>query len=93
VERRLTLYEVNRMMLANLKPAGSSPTTMLTVAKRLLNATSGQFQPINANAQVVHELKEDRILVPGLTQLDGQYIILVTALKNTAQGKFYKQCG
>lgn len=72
------------MMLANLKPAGSSPTTMLTVAKRPLNATSGQFQPINADSQTVHELKEDRILVPGLMQLVGQYIILVTAPRNTA---------
>jgi hypothetical protein len=75
------------MMLANLKPAGSSPSTMLTVAKRALNATSGQFQPINANSQVVLELSEDRILVGGLTELDGQYIILVTPPKTVAQGE------
>lgn len=71
------LVPFNRNMLAALKPAGSSPSTMLTVAKRALNATSGQFQPINPGVQLVRELPEDRIQVPGMDQLDGQYIILV----------------
>jgi len=60
-----------------MKPSGSSPSTMLTVAKRALNATSGQFLPLNPGVQVVRELPEDRIQVPGMDQLDGQYVILV----------------
>ena len=70
--------EVNRNMLAALRPAGSSPSTMLTVAKRALDASSGQFMPVNEDAQVVRELPEDRIQLPGMEQLDGQYIVLVT---------------
>lgn len=58
---------------------------MLTVAKRALNATTGQFQAVNN--QLVKELSEDRIVVKGLTQLDGQYIVLVTAPNNVAQRK------
>ena len=65
-------------MLVALRPGGSSPSTMLTVAKRALNSTSGQWMPVNANSQIVMELPEDRIEVSGLTQLDGQYVILVT---------------
>lgn len=65
-------------MLVDMKPEGSSPSTMLVVAHRPLNSTSEQFLPTNASAQVVRELPEDRILVAGLKQLDGQYIILVT---------------
>ena len=34
--------------------------------------------PINPDVQVVRELPEDRIQIPGLAQLDGQYIVLVT---------------
>lgn len=37
--------------------------------------------PINPDVQIVRELPEDRIQIPGLTQLDGQYIILVTTPK------------
>jgi hypothetical protein len=77
--------KVNRNMLVALKPEGSSPSTMLTVAKRALNATSGQFLPINAAVQVVRELPEDRILVPELDQLDGQYVILVGTAKAVGQ--------
>jgi hypothetical protein len=72
------------MMLAALSPQGSSPSTMLTVAKRPLNATSGTFQPINSQTQLVSELLEDRIVVPGMTQLDGTYIILVAIPKAAA---------
>jgi hypothetical protein len=43
--------------------------------------------PLNASAQVVRELPEDRILIPGMTQLDGQYIILVTDPKPVGQTK------
>jgi hypothetical protein len=60
---------------------------MLTVAKRALNATSGQFMPLNAGVQVVHELPEDRILVPELDQLDGQYLILVGEQKAVGQSE------
>ena len=78
---------VNLNMLVALRPAGSSPSTMLTVASRALNGTSDQFTPLNASAQVVRELPEDRILIPGMTQLDGQYIILVTDPKTVGQTK------
>jgi hypothetical protein len=74
-------------MLVAMRPAGSSPSTMLTVAKRALNATSGQFLPVNAAVQVVKELPEDRIHIPAMTQLDGQYIILVTDPKPVGQSK------
>lgn len=69
--------EVNRRLLADNVPTGFSPTTMLVVAKRPLNATSGQFQTISASQQKVLELPEDRITVSGLTQLDGQYLVLI----------------
>ncbi|KAH9204543.1 hypothetical protein DL95DRAFT_398390 [Leptodontidium sp. 2 PMI_412] len=72
------LVPFNRNMLVALRPAGSSPSTMLTVAKRALNATSGQFTPVYKDAQFVRELPEDRIQIPGMMELDGQYIILVT---------------
>ncbi|KUJ24098.1 uncharacterized protein LY89DRAFT_776277 [Mollisia scopiformis] len=79
------LVPFNRNMLVALKPAGSSPSTMLTVAKRPLNATNGQFMPVNAGVQVVKELPEDRIQIPEMTQLDGQYVILVTNPKPVGQ--------
>lgn len=75
------------MMLVAMKPAGSSPSTMLTFAKWALNATSGQFMPVNAGVQVVKELPEDRIHVPAMSQLDGQYIILVTDPKPVGESK------
>ena len=76
-------------MLVALHPIGSSPSTMLTVARRPLNATSGQFMPLMADQQVVRELPEDRIQIPAMTQLDGQYIILVTAPKPVGQSKSF----
>lgn len=75
------LVPFNRNMLVALKPAGSSPTTMLTVAKRALNSSSGQFKPVSKDAQLVRELPEDRVQIPGMMQLDGQYLILVTEPK------------
>jgi len=74
-------------MLVALRPAGSSPSTMLTVAKRAVNASSGQFTPVNEDAQYVRELPEDRIQLPAMMQLDGQYIILVTNPKAVGGSK------
>lgn len=66
-------------MLAQLRPDGASPTTMLMVAKRPLNASaSGVFQVIDPASQSVNELPEDRIVVSNVQQVDGQYVILVT---------------
>jgi hypothetical protein len=79
--KQTNVLTVNRAMLTALRPAGSSPSTMLTVAKRALNATSGQFMPLNPNLQTVRELPEDRIQIQNVNQLDGQYIILVTQPK------------
>ncbi|KAF4635015.1 hypothetical protein G7Y89_g3081 [Cudoniella acicularis] len=72
------LVPFNRAMLMALQPAGSTTLPMLSVGKRALNATSGQFLPMNANAQVDSELNQDRIEVPNVTQLNGQYLLLVT---------------
>lgn len=69
-------------MLAAALPGGSSPTTMLTLARRPLNATSGEFLPFMEENQFVHELSEDRILITGVTQFDGQWLILVTPPKD-----------
>ena len=69
-----------------MHPTGSSPSTMLMVYRRPLNATSGEFLPINANQQVVNELPEDRIMVP-LTQMDGRYTVLVTQAKAVGGSK------
>jgi hypothetical protein len=74
-------------MLVALRPSGFSSSTMLTAAKRPLNATGGQYMPINPDVQVVRELPEDRIQIPSLTQLDGQYIILVTNPKPVGESK------
>ncbi|CAG8952870.1 hypothetical protein HYFRA_00007584 [Hymenoscyphus fraxineus] len=78
---RLTNFPVNRAMLAAMRPSGFSPSTMLTVYKRPLNASSGVFQPLLADNQVVRELPEDRIEITKMTQLDGVYVILVTPPK------------
>jgi hypothetical protein len=69
-----------------MHPNGSSPSTMLTVYKRALNATSGEFLPINDVQQVVRELPEDRIMVP-ITQMDGKYTVLVTQAKEVGGSK------
>ena len=74
-------------MLVALRPAGSSPSTFLTIAKRAVNASSGQFTPVNKDAQFVRELPEDRIQLPDMMQLDGQYIILVTSPTNVGGSK------
>lgn len=74
---------VNRLMLVALRPGGSSPTTMLTVAKRPLHApASTVYEKINPANQKVLELTEDRIMVSDITQVDGQYVLLVTPPTN-----------
>ena len=87
VTRQHSCLTVNRAMLTALRPAGSSPSTMLTVAKRALNATSGQFMPFNPDTQTVRELPEDRIQIQNVNRLDGQYIILVTQPKAVGNSK------
>lgn len=74
-------------MLAAMRPEGSSPSTMLTVGRRALNATSGTFLPFNRVVQFVKELPDDKVVVPQVTQLDGQYIILVTQPKAVGESK------
>ncbi|KAH7319277.1 hypothetical protein BKA65DRAFT_98212 [Rhexocercosporidium sp. MPI-PUGE-AT-0058] len=81
------LVPFNRMMLAAMRPDGSSPSTMLTVGRRALNATSGQFLPFNGDVQFVRELPEDKVVVPQVYQLDGQYILLVTQPKAIGESK------
>ncbi|CZS99040.1 uncharacterized protein RAG0_07538 [Rhynchosporium agropyri] len=75
------LVPFNRMMLAAMKPDGSSPSTMLMVARRPLNATSGTFLPFNQDSQYVRELPQDKVVLPQVSQLDGQYVLLVTQPK------------
>jgi len=70
------------MMLAQQRPYGASPTTMLQVGRRPLNATSGTFLPFNPGGQIVRELPEDRIMVTGVKDLDGQYIMMITPPNN-----------
>ncbi|PBP19869.1 paired amphipathic helix protein Sin3a [Diplocarpon rosae] len=79
------LVPFNRNMLVAMNPDGSSPSTMLTVGRRALNATSGQFLPFNRDAQYVRELPVDKVVVPQVTQLDGQYVILVGQAKSVGQ--------
>ena len=69
-------------MLAALHPQGSSPTTMLTVGRRALNATSGTFLPFNEGRQIVRELPDDKIVVEGIGQLDGQFLMMVVPPSN-----------
>ncbi|KAF7906299.1 hypothetical protein EAF00_000578 [Botryotinia globosa] len=83
------LVPFNRNMLVALQPNASSPSTMLTIAKREANATDQQFVPINKDMQSVRELPEDRIQLPALTQLDGQYIILITEPNAYARRDIY----
>jgi len=69
-------------MLAQMRPNGASPSTMLVVGRRALNATSGTFLPFNPGQQEVRELPEDRIVVRGVKDLDGQYLMMVTQPNN-----------
>ncbi|KAI9840096.1 MAG: hypothetical protein M1838_004243 [Thelocarpon superellum] len=70
-------FPFNRMMLSNMLPGGASPTTQLVVARRDRDST-GVYQPLEPDNQFVLELTEDRIRIPSITELDGQYVIFVT---------------
>lgn len=85
---RANTSTVNRKMLVAMRPQQSSPSTMLTVAKRGLNSGNQPFVPINPNIQSVRELPEDRILLPQMSQLDGEYVILVTPAKPVGESEF-----
>lgn len=50
--------------------------TRLIVAKRSLNATSEKFTPLPQGSQKILA-SEDRVKLSSLTQLDGQYVLLV----------------
>lgn len=73
---------VNLALLPNTSNstlASLTSTKQLVVGKRALNATSGQFTPI---AGVQQWTEGDRIRVSSLSQLDGEYVVLV---ENVAQ--------
>lgn len=66
------------MMLASQAPnAAASPAEKLTVAKKSFNDTSGKFVPLDSDIQAFSKMQDDRIVVSGLNQFDGQYVILV----------------
>lgn len=44
--------------------------------------------PVNKDAQLVRELPEDGIQIPGMMQLDGQYLILVSDPKAVGDSKY-----
>ncbi|KAG7291190.1 hypothetical protein NEMBOFW57_001202 [Staphylotrichum longicolle] len=86
MRRLLTAEAVNRLMLAALRPGGSSPTTMLAVARRPLHApASTVYEMIDPANQEVLELTEDRIVVTNITKVDGQYVVLVTPPTNAPE--------
>ncbi len=77
---------VNRLMLLALRPGGSSPTTMLTVARRPLHApASTVYKMLDSANQKVVELSEDRIVVTNIAQVDGEYVLLVTPPTNAQE--------
>ncbi|KAJ3455791.1 hypothetical protein MRS44_017273 [Fusarium solani] len=65
----------NRGMIAANMLNATNGLPRLTVARRSLDAT-GKFAPLAPEAQAML-ISEDRIKLPGLSQLDGQYILLV----------------
>ncbi|KAF2475301.1 uncharacterized protein BDR25DRAFT_382231 [Lindgomyces ingoldianus] len=69
-------FPFNPAMLAAKTGNATNAQQWLTVAKRSLNATSEKFTPL-APASQVRFTSGDRIVVPGFTQLDGQYVVLV----------------
>lgn len=86
LRRLLTAGVVNRLMLLALRPGGSSPTTMLTVARRPLRApASTVYKMIDSANQKVVELTEDRVVVTNITQVDGEYVLLVTRPTNAQE--------
>ncbi|ORY11159.1 hypothetical protein BCR34DRAFT_601606 [Clohesyomyces aquaticus] len=67
---------INRAMLATKTSNATNAHRRLAVAHRALNATSQMFVPLAFGSQAVLE-NEDRIRVPGLRVLDGEYVLLV----------------
>ncbi|OCK78723.1 hypothetical protein K432DRAFT_301395 [Lepidopterella palustris CBS 459.81] len=67
----------NRAMFQSLRNTDTPPTDQLLVAKRPLEDTTGQFVPLIPENQEVINAPEDRIRVPGITDIDGQYVVLV----------------
>lgn len=63
-------------MLAAKTLNATNAEKRLEVAKRPLNATNELFTPLPLDNQEIIA-SEDRIKVSGLTQLDGQYIMLL----------------
>jgi hypothetical protein len=70
---------VNSAMLAIKTGNTSFKKNGLTVARRSLNGTSSEkFNPLPQGLQKILE-SEGRVQVSNLTQLDGQYILLVSS--------------
>lgn len=57
--------------------SSSSPSTIPTIGRRALIATSGIFLPFSRDVQSVRQLPVDRIVVAGVEMLDGQFVVLV----------------
>lgn len=67
---------VNRAILAAKIPNVANPEQRVMVARRSLGSTSTTiFAPMQPGAQEM-VASEDRIRIGGLTQLDGEYILL-----------------
>lgn len=64
-------------MLAAKTRNATDAEKRLVVAKRSLNATAESFTPLSLGTQEVIA-SENRVKVSGLSELDGQYILLVT---------------
>ncbi|KAB2107842.1 hypothetical protein AG0111_0g3663 [Alternaria gaisen] len=67
----------NRAMLAAKTLNVTGAEKRLVVARRSLNATAELFTPLPSDTQEI-VVPEDHIKVSGITQLDGQYVLLVT---------------
>jgi hypothetical protein len=65
-------------MLIAMRPAGSSASTMLTVAKRSLGSAAQFTVTSDIQKQVVNELPEDKLTIRDVQKLDGEYVLLVT---------------
>jgi hypothetical protein len=78
-QRRSYPIPVNSAMLAIKTGNSSYKKTGLTVARRSLNGTSSEkFNPLPQGFQKILE-SEGRVKVSNLTQLDGQYILLLSS--------------
>jgi hypothetical protein len=78
-QRRSYPISVNSAMLATKTGNSSYERNGLTVARRSLNGTSSEkFDPLPQRFQKILE-SEGRVKVSNLTQLDGQYILLLSS--------------